>query len=269
MPHTNTDPSIWWQEEGDGVPLLLVMGQSFGSRMWHRAVPALARHNRVLSYDNRGIGRSGRPRGAFGIADLAADALAVLDAAGVDRAHVYGVSMGGLVAQELALRSPERVRSLILGCTGAPDGTARPAHRGWLVRLVPRWLVVRLVPGAVAASLYGPGAPPDEVREDLAILASTPAPGWVIDLQGRAIAAYESRSRVGGLRVPTLVLHGTADRVVPVARGEELAALIPGARLHVLQGAGHNYLTGATDEANGAVQRFVAEVEEGLRRVEA
>lgn len=252
--------SIWWEEAGQGAPLLLIMGQAFDCRMWRRAVPALAERYRVLTFDNRGIGQSRVPRERFSIADLAADALSVLDAAGAATAHVYGVSMGGLIAQELALTHPERVRSLILGCTGAQDGSYRPGGGG-LRRLVPRWVVLHLFPGAVTRALYGTRPPPMGVREDLQLIGSTAAPGWVIAQQSSAIAAFESKRRVPGLRVPTLVLHGSEDRVVPVARGQELASLIPGARWCVLQHAGHNYLTEAAGEANGAVLRFLAEVD--------
>jgi pimeloyl-ACP methyl ester carboxylesterase len=257
---------VWWEETGDGTPVLLVMGQAFGSAMWFRAVPALAARHRVLTFDNRGIGRSPARPHAFTIGDLAADACAVLDAAGVERAHVYGASMGGLVAQELALSHPDRVRSLVLACTGAPDGTHQPAGRGSaLRRVLPRSLVLRTAPRPVVRALYGPQPPRDAVREDLRVLARTRTPWWVVEQQARAIAAYESASRVPSLTVPTLVLHGTADRVVPHHHGEALAALVPGARLHLVADAGHNYLTDATDESNDAVLRFLSDVEEDRR----
>ena len=262
MPHTTQGLPIWWEESGDGTPVLLVMGHGFGSAMWHRAVPALAERHRVLTFDNRGIGLSGDVRAPFAIGDMAADAVAVLDAAGVDRAHVYGVSMGGLIAQEIALAHPERVRSLVLGCTGAPDGTDRPARPNLLSRLLPASLLIRLFPKAVAAALYGQAAPPEAVREDLRILARTRAPGRVLALQRAAIESYESASRVGSLRVPTLVLHGTGDRIVPSARGHQLAELVLGARLHLIDGAGHNYLTDETDEANRVVSDFLRACDE-------
>src|SRR5262249_8398486 len=107
---------IHWQSEGSGPPLLLIMGLRYSSRLWYGAIPALSRHYRVISFDNRGTGKRGSAW-RFEIADLVADAIAVMDAAGVASAHVYGVSMGGGVAMELAMRHPQRVRSLILGCT--------------------------------------------------------------------------------------------------------------------------------------------------------
>lgn len=267
MPYTTTAPRIWWEEHGSGSPVLLVMGKGFSSAMWHRAVPALAARHRVVLFDNRGIGRSGQVRAPFTVGDLAEDARAVLDAAGVEQAHVYGVSMGGVVAQELALRHPERVRSLVLGCTGAPDGTAtRAARRTALRGLLPVRLLVKAFPRQVAASLYGSGATPEAVREDLAVLASTRSPGRVVQAQGAAIDAFESVTRLGAVGVPTLVLHGTGDVVVPWQKGAELAELVPGARLHLLDGAGHNFLTDATEEANRVVQDFLAAVEQGSAR---
>lgn len=257
MAHTTQSPKIWWEESGDGSPVLLVMGRGFGSAMWHRAVRVLSESHRVLTFDNRGIGRSGDVRAPFSIGDLAADAVSVLDAAGVDRAHVYGVSMGGLVAQELALVHPDRVRSVVLGCTGAPDGTEVVARANALVRLLPASVLIRLFPRTVAATLYGEGAPRDAVRQDLTILASTRSPRRVVELQSAAIAQYESASRIGSLRVPTLVVHGTADQIVPYERGLRLAELVPGARLHLLDGAGHNYLTDQADEANRVVSDFL------------
>lgn len=259
---THSHPPIAWKEAGSGTPVLLVMGKSFDSRMWHRAVPALASRHRVLTYDNRGMGLSRTSAHAFSIADLASDALAVLDAAGVERAHVYGASMGGLVVQELAHRAPDRVQSIVLGCTGAPDGNHEPPPRpGLLAHVFPRWLLMRLFKRAFVRAMYGGNPPAQRVREDLRIIASTHAPTWVIDQQCQAIAWYESHSWLPTLRTPALVLHGTADRVVPFASGQDLAANIQGAQFVALPGAGHNYLTECQELANDAVLKFLAAVE--------
>jgi 3-oxoadipate enol-lactonase len=110
----NKDVRLHWEEQGSGPPVLLIMGHAFPSDMWYPVIPALAAEHRVIWFDNRGTGRSDAPRQAT-MADLAGDARAVLDAADVSQAHVYGVSMGGGVALQLAYESPERVVSLILG----------------------------------------------------------------------------------------------------------------------------------------------------------
>src|SRR6202158_761338 len=115
----NLGARIHWDEEGSGAPLLLIMGLGWPSHAWHRSRPILSEKYRTIALDNRGVGRSEVPPGPYSIAQMAADAAAVLNAARVNTAHIFGVSMGGMIAQEFALQYPKRVRSLILGCTAA------------------------------------------------------------------------------------------------------------------------------------------------------
>src|SRR5262252_10276559 len=115
----NQGAKIYWDEQGEGEPVLLIMGLGYPSDMWYRTRPLLSARYRTITLDNRGVGRSGMPPGPYPIALMASDAAAVLDASGHESAHVYGVSMGGMIAQEFALQYPERVRSLILGCTAS------------------------------------------------------------------------------------------------------------------------------------------------------
>src|ERR1700726_4478678 len=115
----NQGAKIYWDEQGKGEPVLLIMGLAYPSQMWYRTRPLLALRYRTLAFDNRGIGRSDIPPGPYPIALMASDAAAVLEAAGIESAHVFGVSMGGMIAQEFALQYPKRVLSLILGCTTA------------------------------------------------------------------------------------------------------------------------------------------------------
>src|ERR1700685_4666622 len=120
----NQGTKIHWDEQGTGAPILLIMGLGYPSAMWHRMRPELAASYRTIALDNRGAGQSDVPPGPYSIALMASDAAAVLDAAGVLSAHVFGVSMGGMIAQEFALQYPERVQSLILGCTAAGGPSA-------------------------------------------------------------------------------------------------------------------------------------------------
>src|SRR6266700_1978649 len=115
---------IYWDGRGQDEPILFIMGLGYPSAMWHRTRPALAARYRTIALDNRGAGRSDTPPGPYSIRLMASDAAAVLDTAGIESAHVFGVSMGGMIAQEFALRYPTRVRSLILGCTAAGGPTA-------------------------------------------------------------------------------------------------------------------------------------------------
>src|SRR5689334_5742139 len=113
----NEGAEIYWEQQGEGPPVLLIMGLSFTLEMWFRVLPPLLQGYRAIVFDNRGVGRTGVPAGPYWIPQMARDAVAVLDAAGVENAHIMGASMGGMIAQELALSAPERVRSLVLGCT--------------------------------------------------------------------------------------------------------------------------------------------------------
>ena len=124
----NEKANIYWDEQGQGAPVLLIMGLGYPSSLWHRTRPMLSQRYRTIAFDNRGVGLSDAPAGPYSIATMASDAAAVLDAAGVSGAHVFGVSMGGMIAQEFALQYPARARSLILGCTaaGGPSAIFRP-----------------------------------------------------------------------------------------------------------------------------------------------
>ena len=252
---------IFWEEQGSGEPLLLVMGLGWPRQMWARHLPALTERFRVITFDNRGVGQTVTTSSRWALSDMADDALAVLDSAGVPQAHVYGASMGGGIAQVMTIDHPERVGALILGCTAT-----RAARRH-----VPLWLVIRHLLPALAAGrqartealaralVYGPATSPALIAEDLRLLNSLHRPAAGIRAQRRAVLDYEgSRLRLGSVRSPTLVIHGSDDRVVPLRYGEELARLIPGADLVVLPGAGHMYITDATQAADSAVLSFLA-----------
>src|SRR5271155_3320601 len=132
----NQGARIYWDEQGHGAPVLLIMGLGYTSHMWHRTRPVLAQHYQTVVLDNRGVGKSDVPPGPYSIASMASDAAAVLDAAGTGSAHVFGVSMGGMIAQEFALQYPKRVRSLILGCTASGGPHAIQAEAAALQTLM-------------------------------------------------------------------------------------------------------------------------------------
>jgi 3-oxoadipate enol-lactonase len=259
---THDGVRIHWDERGSGEPVLLVMGHLFPSSMWYPVVPALAERYRVVWFDNRGTGRSDSTDTAT-VSDLAADARAVLDAAAIGSAHAFGVSMGGGTVLQLTHESPERVRSMLLGCTAMRSATyGVPKVPSRLAAAIRYRLPVRLLRGPLRTGLYGSVGDPAAVERDLDVLAAGRWTARGIRAQDLAIASYDmTPDKVARLDVPTLVLHGTEDRAVAYGEGEQLAATIPGARLVTYEGAGHHFIVDCTERANADVLAFLDEVE--------
>jgi len=232
---------IHYEEHGDRQkpPVLLIMGLAVSSRAWDRLPQLLARDFRVLVFDNIGTGKSGKRGYAYSMKELAADAAAVLDFACARSAHVFGVSMGGMIAQELAIRKPERLRSLALGCTFASwrKGVAPSFATKLDLALVNLGFATPERLGRVLVSSDFHSKDPRRIVEwlrDSEQAALRYAAAQVI-----AIARHHTLDRLHRIRAPTLVITGTADRLVPFANSEVLARNIPDARLHLLHGAGH------------------------------
>jgi len=251
------DARIWWDQTGTGDPILLIMGHAYGADMWHRTAPVLAGSYRVIRFDNRGVGRSSDPPGPYSVQLMADDALAVLDAASAASAHVYGMSLGGAIALQLALDHPGRVRSLILGCTAA---SAEGASRGALVTRVRSLVPAPALNRMARKLLYAPGTPAGRRAEDQQIVRRTRCSGRGRRGQLAGLAGFDVTGRLAEIRVPTLVLHGARDRIVPAASAQRLAGGIAGARLVVFPDAGHVYTTDAPDAANQEVLHFLAGV---------
>jgi 3-oxoadipate enol-lactonase len=231
---------------GTAPPVLLIMGLGMTATGWWRTVPVLRDAGfRVLAFDNRGMGRSERPPGPYTVPQMAEDAVSVLDAAGVDAAHVYGISLGGMIAQEAALRHPERVAGLVLGATTRGGAAHVPAGRdvGALVELRARmsaeqavWASVPINYGARTRRHGG-----DRIAADIEQRLRYPVEGEFYAAQ--LAAAHGHDAAVEGIRAPTLVVHGEEDSLIPAVNGERLASAIPGAELALWPDAAHLYFT--------------------------
>jgi pimeloyl-ACP methyl ester carboxylesterase len=265
----NQGARIYWDEQGHGTPVLLIMGLGYPSDMWHRTRPALARQYQTIAFDNRGVGRSEVPIGPYPIALMASDAAAVLDAAGIESAHVFGVSMGGMIAQEFALQYPKRVLSLILGCTAAGGPTAVRAEPEAAQMLMTR---DKMSPEQAAEAsvpfIYDSITPRERIDEDIAIRRPWfPRPAaYTAQLQG--ILAWEAYSRLSGIAVPTLVIHGESDRLVPPGNAKLIAERIPGAKLVMIPHASHLFLTDQTEVSHRIIMQFLNE-QTGSARIDA
>ena len=255
MPLAERDGAwLHWRGAGpsDGEPVLMIMGLGGSGRMWWRLEPHLADRWWLLLIDNRGTGDSDRVSGPLTMAGMAADAVAVLDAAGVDSAHVVGASMGGMVAQHLALDHRDRVRSLVLACTTAGGRAGAPPWRLLAASALRPVLGPGRTFGLVAPALYAARTrreQPERVREDLAVRVADATPPATVYAQLAAAARHDTRARLRELAdLPVTVLHGAEDALVPVQRGRELAEAIPGARLIELPETGHLLSTDAEAE---------------------
>jgi pimeloyl-ACP methyl ester carboxylesterase len=253
----NLGAKIYWDEQGQGAPILLIMGLGWPSYLWHRTRPVLASRFRTIAFDNRGVGQSDIAPGPYSMAMMASDAAAVLDAAGVECAHIFGLSMGGMIAQEFALQYPNRVESLLLGCT-APGGTqAVRAESAATQLLFARDLSPEEFCRAINPFIYDSGTPQERIEADLVLrLQWYPRPeGYMAQLQ--AILAWEAYSRLAQITAPTLVIHGETDRLVPPANGKIIAERIPGAKLVVIPNASHIMSTDQPDAVHHAVLDFL------------
>jgi len=263
----NGSVRIYWDEQGQGEPVVLIMGLGYTAHMWHRTRPQLAEHFRTMAFDNRGVGRSDTPAGPYPIPLMASDAAAVLDAAAVESAHVFGVSMGGMIALEFALQYRTRVRSLILGCTAAGGPTAVRAEPEATRMLKARaGMTPAQAAEAVLPFIYDSQTPRERIEEDLAIRRPwLPRPeSYVAQLQG--ILAWEGYSRLPAIAVPTLVVHGENDRHVPAGNGKLIADRIPDAQLVLIPHASHLFFTDQPQIAHEAILNFLQAQTAGRRK---
>lgn len=258
----NQGAKIYWDEVGEGDPLLLIMGLGYPSAAWYRTRPVLAKGYRTIALDNRGVGQSDMPAGPYPIPVMASDAVAVLDAAGVERAHVFGISMGGMIAQELALQYPRRVRSLVLGCTAAGGPHAVRADADATAMLMARGSMTREQAAEAAVPfIYHPSTPRHLIDEDIATRRPWLAHPEAYKAQLQGVLAWEAYSRLSQITAPTLVIHGESDRLVPAGNGKLIAEKIPGAKLIMLAGASHIFPTDQPEAAHRAIRSFLAERE--------
>jgi len=233
-----------YERSGSGPPLLLIMGMSGTALHWGDAfLEPLRRDFEVIAYDHRGVGASSRLEGALTITQLARDAAGLLGALGLTQAHVLGISMGGMVAQELALAHPEQVRTLTLGCTycGGPGSSLTdPAVWQGLAEAMMSGDRERALHAAFAANVSAEmAADPEAYARFRAIADRREVAVPVIMAQLQACAAHDTYARLPRLQMPTLVVHGTADRILPFSNGELIASRIAHAQLEVLEGIGH------------------------------
>jgi len=256
------DVTTYYEESGQGEPLVLICGLSADLQYWRFQVPALSKHHRVICFDNRGAGRSSAPDHAHSLPELVDDVVALLDHLDIDSANVLGHSMGGQIAQLLAVSHPKRVKRLVLvGSYAAPDGLVRIAIRNWMAirRSDMPW---EQVARYVSRWSFGPELANNEVAYEAFIRAMVSNPyaqrrhGFI--RQAEALLAAEASPGLAGITAPTLVVVGEHDALAPRYLSDALVALIPGSRLQVLPGA-HSGFVEYPEHYNRVILDFLSD----------
>jgi len=255
---------FYFEEAGNGPPLLLLNGEGGNTQDWASLLPALTGRFRVVTFDARGAGRSSAPPGPYTTRQLADDAVAVLDHVGAARAHVVGMWLGGMIAQELALAHPDRVDRLALVATHARPASPAlwDAWTTFFVQAQERGLDRAGLVLWFMAWMFTPAfmARHEQVQEAVAGWLDDPlvAPTHGRAAQGAAASAHDTLDRLRLIAAPTLVVVGDQDILTPVAAARELAEGIPGARLQVLEGGGHLALIECAEAFTDALLTFLS-----------
>jgi 3-oxoadipate enol-lactonase len=256
---TNGDVRIAYDVRGTGAPLLLVHGLGYARWGWTPVAAAFGDRFTVASFDNRGVGKSDAPAGSYTVRQLAEDAVAVLDDAGIERSHVVGTSLGGMVVQEFALGWPDRVDRLVLACTTpGVAGYPMPEQTVRLLLKVPTMSIDERLRRLVENALADP-ADPALVEQIIAYRLASPQDPAAWQAQAAAGMSFDALSRLERIAAPTLVLQGTSDVVVDPRNADVLATRIPGARLELFPGTGHLFFWEEPERFVEVVSDFLSE----------
>lgn len=266
----SNDVEIYYETRGGGTPLVMIMGWGSSSERWPAVfVEELEKQYQLTLFDNRGTGRSDKPDVEYSIRMMADDAAGLMDAINISKAHVFGVSMGGMIAQEFALNYPEKVESLILGCTacGGTQGIWSEETRKLIVSFASD-NPPEMSPN-VLNTLLRLAYTPSFLKENLnAIIKSRMSikhrtPAFAMGRQAQAILKHDTYDRLTQIKVPTLVLHGEEDIMVPTENGRVLADRIPNSKLRLFESVGHDFMAGIEDDVAGVILEFLEGVEKG------
>src|SRR5882757_1634736 len=242
------DVNLNYDLHGKGEPLLMIMGLGASSAAWDpELVEDLARTFRVITFDNRGTGQSDKPDAPYSIEMFADDAASLLDKLDVPRAHIFGVSMGGMIAQEFALRHPERTATLTLGCTTAGGkNSVPPPPESLKILTAPR---AGVSPEDIIRRGWPLGYTPKYIAEHRDALEAAiprvlkyPTPPYAFQRQFEGTNTLKTHDRLPQIKAPTLVVTGAQDVLIPAKNSEIIAAQIPGAKLHIIPDAGHAFM---------------------------
>ena len=258
------DINIYYEIHGKGEPLVLIMGITFHSGLWFRTIPAFSSSYQVITFDNRGCGRSDKPNPPYTMEMMSGDIAGLLNTIGIESAHVFGISMGGGIAQYLALNYPQKIKSLILGgtsCGGSHSILPNPEAMAWLFDMELRQ---KQTPEERAKEMLPFMYSVEFIKNNLGLLQQMgaismqyAAPIQGVMGQAAALKNVNTYERLPEVKAPTLVLAGNADRLCPVENSRILASRIPNCELVILKNAGHGFNIEAEEETNRIILDFL------------
>ena len=263
------DTNIYYQIHGKGEPLVLIYGYNGHSGLWFQQIPILSKKYRVVAFDNRGVGQSDKPDITYTMAMMAGDIAGLLDTIGIGAAHIFGISMGGMIAQHFALNYPQRVISLMLGCTtygGVRFIQPKPESMAALfdferLKKSPEEFVRQLIPFFFSQEFIEKN--PDIVEKMVAKYLEYPTPVHGAGNQAAAMMGHDTYELLLEIKSPTLVIAGDNDRLIPFENSRILASRIPKAELAIIKGAGHLFFIEDAEEANKVVISFLGRHKKG------
>jgi pimeloyl-ACP methyl ester carboxylesterase len=256
---------LYYEVHGEGPHLTLVEGLGYHTWMWYKQLPALSRHFQTLIYDNRGVGRSDKPPGPYTHEQNADDLAALLDHLEWERTHLLGVSMGGFIAQEFALKYPDCLDKLVLVAThfGGPNKLPEAVDVLWYFLphsdVTPLEVAQKALAVTFADPMWAQKHPEEAIEMAQRRSALPPAPIHAVVAQNQAGKAFNVEGRLREVTAPTLVIAGREDAVVPPRNAELLAAAIPNARLDVIPDASHLVFIEQAERFNRDVTDFLLE----------
>ncbi len=254
------DIHMYYEIHGEGFPLVLIMGLKRNTAWWYRQIPELSQHFKVIAFDNRGAGRTDMPEMAYSIGMFADDTAGLLDALKIPKAHVLGISMGGYIAQELAIRRPDLVQGLVLGCTSCGGGkavlmseetkAAYIANQGLTLEQILQKDMHIYFSSAFIANR------PERIEAFIRICLENVQPPEAFQRQFDACLGHDTVDRLGDIKAPTAIMAGDDDKLVPTENSRILKELMPKAKLQLYPGKRHCFFMEESKEFNEAVVKF-------------
>jgi pimeloyl-ACP methyl ester carboxylesterase len=264
MPYVKVgDINMYYEITGEGEPLLLIMGLGADISRWHDIIPVFSKEYAVIAFDNRGVGMTDKPDIPYTMEMMADDTAGLLDALGIGSTHTFGVSLGGMIAINYALRHPDKIRSLILGCTRCGGEHSIPDPEGGASALNPELIEVLSAEERARAMLPFLWSQefiennPDIVEEHIEIAKGHPIDPVGYRHQMEAAGTNDTYDRLPEIKLPTLVIAGTGDCLIPFENSQIIASRIPGAELVLLEGKGHGFHSEAIEESTRIITDFM------------